>query len=101
MGRTKNKKITQSAKGEDCQVRLEGVCNFNPETTVFAHIGGGGMARKAHDIHGAYCCSSCHDAIDGRVRLKPARSRDELRFYHYEGMIRTQTILLEKGLIKA
>ena len=30
-------KITQSAHGEPCQIRLAGYCNHNPETTVLAH----------------------------------------------------------------
>ena len=65
-----NKKITQSAKGEECTVRIIGVCNFNSETTVFAHLGGAGMGLKSHDIHGSYCCSSCHDVLDGRIKTK-------------------------------
>lgn len=100
MPRKKNKKITDSARGEECQVRLEGICNFNPETTVFAHIGGGGMGYKSNDIHGAYCCSSCHSALDGHastIGFWPY----ELKLAHYEGIVRTQLILLEKGLIKA
>ena len=98
MSRKKNKKITDSARGEDCQVRLN-QCNFNPETTIFAHIGGGGMGYKANDIHGAYCCSSCHDVLDGRV--KHGYTTEKLKLFHLEGMVRTQLILLEKGLIKA
>jgi len=100
MSRKKNKKITNSARGEDCQVRLEGICNFIPETTVFAHIGGGGMGYKANDIHGSYCCSSCHDALDHRFEEHPW-SADQLKLAHHEGIVRTQLILLEKGLIKA
>ena len=98
MARTKNKKITQSAKGEDCQVRIEGYCNFNPETTIFAHLNGGGMGYKVNDIHGAYCCSSCHDAVDGRINT--SWTHNQLLVWFFEGMVRTQIILLEKGLIK-
>jgi len=90
-------KIRQSAKGEDCQVRIPDVCNFNPETTIFAHKGGAGMGRKASDIHGAYCCSSCHDVIDGRVSSRYLKDAVELMFY--DGILRTQLILIEKGLI--
>ena len=98
MSRKKNKKITDSARGEDCQVRLGGVCNFDPATTIFAHINGGGMGYKSHDIHGSYCCSSCHDVIDGRV---PYDGYYNPTLAHYDGMVRTQMILIEKGLIKA
>lgn len=33
-------KITQSAKGESCTVRIVGYCNGNNETTVLAHLNG-------------------------------------------------------------
>ena len=91
-------KITKSAKGEDCQVRLDGICNFDPETTVFAHIGGAGMAKKMPDTEGAYCCSACHDVIDFRV--PSGMSKVYVRLYHHEGAMRTRKILLEKGLIE-
>ncbi|VEI70653.1 82 prophage-derived uncharacterized protein ybcO [Serratia quinivorans] len=29
--------LRKEAKGRDCQVRMPGICNFNPETTVLAH----------------------------------------------------------------
>lgn len=93
--------ITKSAKGENCTVRMPGVCNENPETTVLAHISGvrfgHGIGKKVSDLHGAYCCSSCHDAIDGRV--KTPYSREGLRMMHYEGILETQLKLIEKGLI--
>ena len=92
-------KIRKSAKGEDCQVRIPGICNFNPETTVLAHKGGAGMGTKAHDIHGAYCCSSCHDAVDGRGKMD-WNKKQEIENAFYEGIFRTQLILIEKGLIK-
>lgn len=54
-------KITKSARGENCTVRLSGICNHNSDTVVFAHINGvrfgHGMGLKANDIHGAYACS--------------------------------------------
>jgi len=90
-------KIRKSAKGEECQVRVAGSCNFNPDTTVFAHLGGGGMGAKMPDIFGAYCCSACHDVIDRRAKSKWPRDKIALDFY--DGMVRTQLILIEKGLI--
>ena len=91
-------KICESAKGQECQVRIPGVCNFNPETTILAHLNGGGMGRKNPDYQGAYCCSACHDVLDGRVQMVgPA---EFLKVYHLEGVIRTQELLREQGLIK-
>lgn len=94
----KQTKITKSARGEECQVRLPGICNFNTETTIFAHIGkDGGMGSKVNDIHGAYCCSACHDEIDRRTRLMDAT---EAELYSWHGVQRTQNILVAKNLIK-
>ena len=90
-------KITQSARGEECQVRIPGVCNHNPETVVFAHIGGGGMGMKQPDCEGAYCCSACHDIIDFRVIY--GWTNEQIKLAHHEGSMRTREILLKKGLI--
>lgn len=54
-------------------VRLVGICNFNPETTVLAHIrraGVAGVGQKPPDLCGVFACSSCHDEIDRRTRNK-------------------------------
>ena len=93
----KQTKITKSARGEDCQIRIPNVCNFNPETTVLCHKNGGGAGMKSNDIHGAYGCSSCHDAVDGRMNT--VFNVDELDVMFYEGIFRTQLILIDKGLI--
>ena len=62
-------KLTESARGQECHVRIPGVCNGNPETTVLAHLkptGHGTMGGKPPDICGVFACSDCHDVIDGR-----------------------------------
>lgn len=94
----KSKKIREAARNQDCQVRLPGVCNFNPETTVFAHLNGGGMGRKASDLHGCFSCSSCHDWLDGGYTK--TTNRDERDFVHLIAMKNTQLILMAMGLIK-
>lgn len=95
-------KITEAARGENCTIRLPGICNYNQETTVFAHIGGirfrKGVASKVSDALGAFSCSSCHDAIDGRI--KTSYSAQELKLAHYEGVFETQLILMDKGILK-
>ena len=81
-------------------VRLEGICNHNPETVVLAHIrmaGVSGMGLKADDLLGAWACSACHTAIDGHN--KSGFTRDELRLAHLEGMVRTIAQLRKEGLI--
>lgn len=89
--------LRKEAKGRDCQVRLNGVCNFNPETVVLAHYrmaGLSGAGQKPNDLFGAFCCSSCHDEIDRRTRLF---DMDFVRLAHAEGVLRTQAILMNEG----
>ena len=95
---SKQSKITKSAKGEDCQIRIPGVCNHNPKTTVFCHLGGAGMGIKQKDLHGAYGCSDCHNYVDGRVPSN--RDKNIIKLWFYDAVFRTQKILIEKGLIK-
>ena len=92
-------KYTKSAKGQECQIRIPSVCNFNPETTVLAHLNGGGMGMKSLDIHGAYACSDCHDYVDHRNRARVFPDWD-LKIWHMEGVIRTQKIMVEAGILK-
>lgn len=83
--------------GQECTVRIPGVCNFNPETTVLAHLNGYGMGGKHHDFLGAHCCSSCHSVIDGHT--KSDFTPGELKLFLYEGIFRTQGQLFDAGLI--
>ena len=81
-------------------IRLEGICNHNPETTVLGHIrlpGVSGMGLKADDLLGAWACSACHDAIDRRSHTD--LERDYVRLAHLEGMVRTIAQLRKEDLI--
>ena len=91
-------KYTRAARGQPCLVRIPSICNHNPETTVFAHLNGGGMGAKHRDIFGAFACSDCHQWLDsGYVQEDTARwARDAM---HYEGMVRTQNWLIEHGIL--
>lgn len=91
-------KIRASARDEDCTIRLPDVCNFNPETTVFAHVNG---IRLGHGVGkktrwGAYACSACHDEVDRRTRKLEANF---VHTCHLEGCLETQDRLVEKGLL--
>ncbi len=92
--------LRKTARGRPCMVRLEGVCNGNPETTVLAHVrlvGVSGMGMKSTDIIGAWACSSCHDAIDRRAHMD--LDREHVRLAHLEGMVRTLAQLDREGLL--
>ena len=91
-------KITKSARGQSCTIRLDGCYGgVQNETVVLAHLNGGGMGAKCLDIHGAYSCHSCHDILDGRVQSD--YSSEFLLLSHLMGMKRTQQILVSKGLM--
>ena len=81
-------------------IRLEGICNHNPETTVLAHIrmpGISGMGLKADDLLGAWAGSSCHAAVDRRSTTD--LDRDYVRLAHLEGMVRTIAQLRKEELV--
>lgn len=94
-------KLSKAARDRECQVRIPGICNGNPETTVLAHYrmaGICGVGMKPHDLLGAWACSSCHDEIDRRTRRIDA---DSAAMAHLEGVLRTQSILLKEGKVAA
>lgn len=68
--RVVSKHLRDSARGKDCTLRIYGVCNFNAETTVLAHVPSGskGVGMKGIDTVSVYACSACHDALDGRSK---------------------------------
>lgn len=73
----RSKKILRHAKGQPCALRLPGICNCNPETTVWCHLNGHGkgMGIKTHDPLGFFGCADCHRAYDqgrGRADLMEA-----------------------------
>lgn len=98
--------LSKLARGEPCQIRLEGICNHDPATTVLCHvrlIGVSGMSLKAPDILAAWGCSACHAACD--VSPPPDDDTEALRDYEkrraalLEGMARTQYQLIRRGLL--
>lgn len=95
--------IRKSAKGEDCLVRLPGVCTFNPETVIWSHYrgsaGGKGLSHKSDDLCGAYCCTACDAVYDGQRRRPPGMTKAEVDIAWLQGHIRSLVRLKEKGLV--
>jgi hypothetical protein len=78
-------------------IRLPGICNHDPDTTVLAHvrlIGVSGMGMKSPDLLGAWACSACHDVVDRRVKTNI--DIGEIRLAHLEGMVRTINQLIRE-----
>ena len=94
--------IRKSAKGEDCTVRVPGVCNRDPATTVWAHSNshkdGKGMGLKARDEEGCYACFACHSWLDGGYASNAPR---EVRDKYFDlARAESQSILKRKGLME-
>lgn len=82
------------ARGMPCMIRIPGVCNCRPDTTVLCHLrmsGISGMGLKANDLLAAWGCSACHSWADS--------NGDEGRHALLEGMARTQAELIRLGVI--
>ncbi|CAG9172435.1 nuclease domain-containing protein [Cupriavidus respiraculi] len=96
-------KIRKSANGKDCQVRLPGVCTFDPATTIWSHYrgeaGGKGGAIKSDDICGAYACTACDAVYDGQRPRPAGMTKEEVDLDWLVGHIRSIRILAREGLI--
>lgn len=89
----RSKEIRYSAHGEDCSLRLVGICSFNSEQTVLCHVGRArGMALKCSDLFAVYGCYNCHQEIDGK-------NRNNLALDILRALEETQNKLIDKGLI--
>ena len=94
--RHESKHLRDSARGQPCLVRLPGICNHDPATTVLAHLNGGGTGTKHSDLLASFACSSCHDEIDRKTMYFEA---DYVKLAHMEGVARTQQYWLDAGLV--
>lgn len=96
-------KIRESANGMPCQIRLIGICNHDPRTTVWAHANGSaagkGIGMKSHDLLGSYACSNCHDVYDRRKPAPELFVREQVELAFWEGHARSLVILIERGII--
>ena len=97
--------ITDSARGEQCQIRIPGVCSGNPETVVWCHANGSaagkGIGMKSHDLLGAYGCANCHDEFDRRntKAFRAGHSRKDVELWFWQGHARSILLLIEKGVV--
>lgn len=96
-------KITESARGEMCMVRIPGVCLMHPDTVVWAHANGSapgkGYGMKSHDLLGAYSCFACHDVYDRRRPALVGLTREGIELAFWQGHARSILRLIDKRLI--
>ena len=93
--------LRKLAEGQDCKIRLPGICNHDRATTILAHfrmVGISGLGLKSPDLIAAHACSSCHDAADRRSHTE--LELDYVRLAHLEGMARTLAWLIKNGHIE-
>jgi len=90
MTRIVSQKLRDSARDQDCALRLVGVCSFDSSTTVLCHlpVGMKGVGMKSPDLFAAFGCSACHAVIDGHARgsfdaedLLRALAETQMRWY--------------------
>ena len=99
----KSQAIRDSAKGEECMVRIAGVCRGGTEHTIWSHAplgaAGKGKGIKALDLAGAMCCTACDAVVDGQARRPVGMTRDEVLLAWHEGHLRSLVRLAQKGLL--
>lgn len=90
--------LREAARGRQCQIRIPGVCNHDPETSVLAHYRlGTGIGQKPPDVMAAIACSACHDAVDRRAHLE--LEYEFVRHAHAEGCLRTLELWAREGRV--
>lgn len=94
--------IRDSARDEECTVRIVGACVGGTDTTVWSHFpslaSDRGMGLKPVDLCGAYACRGCHDVVDGRAPLPAGASRLSVLLDWFMGHMRSLVRLKQKGL---
>ena len=91
--------LRKLARGRDCTVQLDGICNHDSSTVVLHHIrktGLGGMSKKPPDEFGVFVCANCHAAIHRQIH--PNLEADYLELEELRGWRRTRAILWEEGV---
>lgn len=84
--------LTEFARGQECTLRVPGVCNHDPETVVLHHTTfGAGMGQKNPCLAGYHVCSSCHSFVHGAKGGYEAEfnNRAALPRWELEALIRT------------
>lgn len=97
MKRIVSPKLQRSARGQDCTMQVAGICNYNPDTVVLAHVQveGGKMGGKTHDISACFACADCHAWLD-----QYHGTEEDRLFYTRRAMVRTWGVWIDMGLIK-
>lgn len=103
MSNDRSNKIRESARDEECDVRIPGVCSFNSRMTIWSHYrgsaGGKGLTLKSDDINGAYACTKCDAVYDGQMTRPRGMTKDQVDLMWLQGHMRSLRKLVRKGLV--
>ncbi len=95
--------IRKAARGQDCTLRIPGVCNYNQETTVLCHSpylsSGRGMGLKAPDTEACFGCEACHSVLDRRTRWPSWMTEFKMEGAFIGARNATHVILKKMGLL--
>jgi len=88
----KQTKITKSAKGESCSLRVSPECTDEYGYVVLCHLNTNyrGVGIKSPDLFGVYGCTPCHRLLDASL----IEYKDQQR-----ALFETQMKLIDKGLL--
>lgn len=99
----RSKKYLAGSRGQECTLRIPGVCTGDTSTVVPAHIrdGNKGTGNKASDISVANACHACHMVFDGQAKMPGGEviSYDVWSFYALRGLQETLEQRFEAGLL--
>lgn len=98
----RDNRIRQSARGEQCLMRLPG-CPGGTERTIWSHYrgsaGGKGMGLKSHDLAGAMACDFCDAVYDGQTPRPAGMTFEQVELAWHRAHLRSLGRLHAKGLL--
>ena len=101
-------KLLAAAKGQQCTLKIPGVCVGGTETVVACHspLGEDRKGAKAPDFCVAWGCAACHDVLDRRKSFTFGNytpgliTIEDQRYFFHRGLVSTLAMLFEKGIVK-
>lgn len=98
----KNQAIRDSARDEDCLIRLPG-CPSDPRMTIWSHNrharAGKGGRLKAICLNGAYGCTHCDAIYDGNAPRPAGWTAEMVDLAWYHAHAESLVKLKQKGLV--
>ena len=94
IGSIKVVNLRKEARGRECYVKLDGICNGDPETVVLHHVRHTQVTRKADKL-AVPVCGACHAAIHRQTNAD--LDADFVELEELRGMRRWQAQLHREG----